>query len=111
MTLIVGIIGKDGNVYMGSDSLGSSTYSGSQYETKKCFRSEDSKHIIMGATASYRHIDLLKFNKLFDDDAITLFENNLKTFDAKYIVNKFIPKVKKYSKITILIKKMNLLFY
>lgn len=94
MTCIVGFIDKkNGITYIGADSLGSNGYTGTHYLNKKLFKEAETKDIIYGLTSSFRAIDIMKHNNLFDEKDIKLYNADLLKLDAKYLVNTFIPKL------------------
>lgn len=86
MTCIVGLV-HDGVTYIGADSLGSNGYSKTVREDKKLFKLKDTNHAIIGATSSYRMIQLLMYAKDLID------KQDEPNIDHEYIVTKFIPNV------------------
>ncbi len=92
MTCIIGYFDKENDsVWIGGDSLGSNGYTKAVQNSSKVFRNDTLKDVIMGSTSTFRHIDLLKYSEnLFD---------KLETYEPpeinhKYMVTKFIPKVR-----------------
>lgn len=93
MTCIIGYIdAKESCVWTGCDSLGSNGYTKAVEHQPKIFRNDTLKNVVMGSTSTFRHIDLLKYSTgLFDE--IDKYKNT--DIDHKYMVTKFIPKVRK----------------
>jgi ATP-dependent protease HslVU (ClpYQ) peptidase subunit len=93
MTCIIGLL-DNGVAYMGADSFGSNGYVGQVYKNKKVFKLDKHKDILMGYTTSFRMGQLLQYSEsLFDE--LNLLKDDI---DEKYMVNKFIPNVKKLFK-------------
>lgn len=93
MTCIVGLL-DNGKAYMGADSLCSNGYTGKVNKNKKLFKLSNQKDILVGYTSSFRMGQLLQYSTgLFDE--LSLLKNEV---DEKYMVNNFIPNVKKLFK-------------
>ncbi|MBQ0087982.1 MAG: hypothetical protein KBT27_01445 [Prevotellaceae bacterium] len=92
MTCIVGFVDKKTNTtWIGGDSMGSNGYTHSIQDGHKVFHNDTLKNVVMGATGSFRHIDLLEFStNLFPE--IDFYKKP--QIDRKYMVNTFIPNVK-----------------
>ncbi|MEG1564713.1 MAG: hypothetical protein RR365_13450 [Bacteroides sp.] len=74
---------------MGGDSLGSDGYTKAIEAQSKVFRNEVFKNVIMGSTSTFRHIDLLKYSKPFEE--IDFYKKT--ELNHKYMVTKFIPNI------------------
>lgn len=85
MTCIVGIVNND-NVYIGGDSLGSSTYNKSVRKDAKVFRKGK---FLIGFTSSYR------MGQLMMSDAFNLRKQNDNEDEFMYMINAFIPALQK----------------
>ena len=93
-TCIVGLK-HDGKVYIGGDSLGSTSNSGTINKTKKVFHLQNKPEIIVGYTSSYRMGQLLQYSSsLFNDDDFLINDR----IDERYLVNTFIPNIQKLFK-------------
>jgi len=94
MTCIVGYVDKSEDcVYIGADSLGSSSFSGIVRKDPKFFHY--TKDIIVGFTSSYRMGQVIMYaENLFSDINI----NNKEFFTHKNMVTKFIPNLVKLYK-------------
>lgn len=90
MTCIVGLI-DNGVLYMGGDSLGSNGITKRIYKNPKVYFANNSNDIIIGSTSSYRQLQILKYENLFDDADI--LKN--KEIDHRYMVTKFIDGLQK----------------
>jgi ATP-dependent protease HslVU (ClpYQ) peptidase subunit len=91
MTCIVGYLDiQNACSWIGADSLGSSSAHKATYLSPKVFKNILFKNVLMGATGSFRHIDLLKYSENLFDELDLYKETEL---DHKYIVTKLIPKV------------------
>lgn len=91
MTCIVGLKDKKNKcVWMGSDSLGSNSYTKVVQAQPKCFRYKEREDTVMGSTSTFRHIDLLKYDTtLFSE--LDKFKNV--EINHEYMVTKFVPKL------------------
>ena len=95
MTCIVGFTDKKNNVtWIGADSLGSNGYTQDVESNPKVFRNKTLKNVIMGSTSTFRHIDLLKYNKtLFPEIDKYKISSGETVVNHEYMVTTFIPNI------------------
>lgn len=87
MTCVVGFT-ENGITYLGGDSLGSNGYSKTTYLQRKVFKSQNTKDLIIGLCGSF-NFQGLEYEDLIDE--LDLLKNSV---DRKYLITKFIPKLK-----------------
>jgi len=91
MTCIVGYFDAINECsWIGGDSLGSNNSYKDVYVQPKVFKSSILRNILIGATTSFRHIDLMKYSKtLFDEGYIS--KNTI--INHEYMVTSFVPNL------------------
>ena len=87
MTCIVGYT-ESGVTWLGGDSLGSNGYSKTIYNQRKVFKSQDSFELIIGMCGSF-NFQGLEYENLLEE--LELLKGEI---DRKYLITKFIPKLK-----------------
>lgn len=95
MTCIVGFTDKKNNTtWIGADSLGSNGYTQEVETNRKVFRNNTLENVVMGSTSTFRHIDLLRYNKnLFPEIDKYKIKNEEVTVNHEYMVTTFIPNI------------------
>ena len=97
MTCIIGFTDKKNNkTYMGCDSLGSNGYIKQYRNDRKIFKPENNNNFVVGFTSSYRMGQLLMYADIFPTEK--QIECDDIKIDHKWMVTKFIPKVKELFK-------------
>ena len=95
MTCIIGVFDKVNDcVYIGADSLGSSSWNQALYKNKKVFKAKDNKNILMAISGAYKLQNFLSV----EENLIEEIKELKNEVDFEHMVKYVSPKIMNLSK-------------